>query len=123
MSMSEDVYKWLIAEFDSFQGGLTQDGFRAAYMYMFKSSGCDPETLWRDLTYMGYDRSLDLLYARTLILGFHSTVSLAGRLAGWQLGSQSGSQAGGRAGRQPFSGRGVWNVLGAIVLLLLVLLQ
>ena len=45
MSISDDVYNWLISEFDSFQGGLTQDGFRAAYMYMFKSSGCDPETI------------------------------------------------------------------------------
>ena len=59
-------------KFDSYNGGLTQDGFRAVYMYMFESSGADVETIWRDLIYMGYDRSLDLLYARTCMLAFHS---------------------------------------------------
>jgi len=76
-SMSDEVHKWLISQFDSYQGGLTQDGFRAAYMYMFESSGGDPETIWRDLMYMGYDRSLDLLYCRTVMLAFHSDRSFA----------------------------------------------
>lgn len=52
-TMQEEVYSWIMATFDSFQGGLTADGFRQAYMYMWESSGRDPETVWRDLIYMG----------------------------------------------------------------------
>jgi len=69
---SAQVYNWIMSTFDSYQGGLTADGFRQAYIYMWESSGRDPETIWRDLIYMGYDRNLNLLYARTCILAIHS---------------------------------------------------
>ena len=71
-SMQEEVYNWIVSTFDSTDGGLTADGFRQAYMFMWEASGRDPETLWRDLIYMGYDRNLNLLYARTCILSVHS---------------------------------------------------
>lgn len=41
-------------------------------MYMWEASGRDEETIWRDLIYMGYDRHLRLLFARTCILAIHS---------------------------------------------------
>ena len=41
-------------------------------MYMYETSGRDPETIWRDLIYMGYDKSLRLLYARTVVLAVHA---------------------------------------------------
>ena len=41
-------------------------------MYMYETSGRDPETIWRDLAYMGYDKSLRLLYARTVVLALHA---------------------------------------------------
>ena len=72
MSCASTSVEWLIDKFDSYNGGLTQDGFRQVYMYMFESSGADVETIWRHLIYMGYDRSLDLLDARTCMLAFHS---------------------------------------------------
>jgi len=39
-------------------GGLTRRGFRAAYMYMYKDSGGDASSVWRDLGFMGYHRQL-----------------------------------------------------------------
>jgi hypothetical protein len=35
--------------------GLTPEGFLAAYLYMYASSGGDPTTVWRDLGFLGYD--------------------------------------------------------------------
>ena len=70
--MQNEIYEWIMSTFDSFEGGLTADGFRQAYIYMWEQSGRDHETLWRDLVYMGYDRHLRLLFARTCILAIHS---------------------------------------------------
>mmetsp|Transcript_7350 Transcript_7350/g.13248 ORF Transcript_7350/g.13248 Transcript_7350/m.13248 type:complete len:822 (-) Transcript_7350:36-2501(-) len=71
-AMQDEVFDWIMQTFDSFEGGLTADGFRQCYMYMWEASGRDEETIWRDLIYMGYDRHLRLLFARTCILAIHS---------------------------------------------------
>lgn len=71
--LSEQVFRWLLEQFDSRGGGLTPEGFRAVYMYLFDTSDGDPETIWRDLIFMGYDRSLELVYARTCVVAFHAT--------------------------------------------------
>ena len=59
----DDVFQWLVTTFDAseYPRGLTPLGLRQCYMYMYETSGRDPETIWRDLMYMGYDKSLRLL--------------------------------------------------------------
>jgi len=70
--MTNEVYKWLIQNFDSRDGGITADGFVNCYYYMFQAGDEDPNVLWRDLRYMGYDNGLNLAGARTFVLSVHS---------------------------------------------------
>lgn len=70
--MVDEVYAWLIENFDSRDGGLTADGFVECYQYMFEASGNDQSVVWRDLHYMGYNNALDLSGARTFVLSVHA---------------------------------------------------
>jgi hypothetical protein len=53
-------------------GGLTADGLVECYKFMFVRSGCNENTIWRDLLYMGYDEQLNLINARTVVVSVHS---------------------------------------------------
>ena len=70
--MTDEVHKWIVQTFDSRDGGITADGFVECYYYMFEAGERDPEVLWRDLRYMGYDNALNLAGARTFVLSVHS---------------------------------------------------
>lgn len=39
----------------------------------FEAADKDPETVWRDLRYNGYDNGLNLAGARTFVVSVHST--------------------------------------------------
>mmetsp|Transcript_5084 Transcript_5084/g.14399 ORF Transcript_5084/g.14399 Transcript_5084/m.14399 type:complete len:841 (-) Transcript_5084:62-2584(-) len=69
--VSDEVFEWLVSTFDSADGGLTPDGFRQCYIYMWEQSGRNDETIWRDLIFHGYNRQLSLLFSRTVMLVIH----------------------------------------------------
>jgi len=62
----------ILAHFDSLDGALTKDGFRDWFMAYYKENGENMEEMWSAFEYMGYNRNLDLLYARSVILAIHS---------------------------------------------------
>ena len=39
---------------------------------MFEASGNDPETIWKDLKFMGYNNALELNRARTFVMSIHA---------------------------------------------------
>ena len=70
--LREAVFPWLLETFDSTDGGLTPDGFRDCYAFIWAAAGGDDEVVWRDLLYHGYSRRLELLYSRSVMLAVHA---------------------------------------------------
>jgi hypothetical protein len=96
--VTDAVYRWLLATFDSRAhgtngggggggggaaaraaaaavsgaGGLTPDGLVEAYKFMFEQGGNTEATVWRDLLFMGYDERLNLVNARVGVVSLHS---------------------------------------------------
>jgi len=70
--MPEEVYEWIVENFDCKDGALTEDGFIQIYTYLWQSGGRDPELIWRDLQYMGYDRALRRVRARSALIAIHA---------------------------------------------------
>ena len=75
--MDDAVYDWVMAHFDNRKGGITEDGFVALFQYMFEASGNDPETVWKDLKFMGYNNALELNRARTFVMSIHANHDIA----------------------------------------------
>jgi len=74
-AVDNKVFRWLVSNFDSREGGLSRQGFKDVQMYMYRASGFDDMTIWKDLIYLGYNQSLNLIDTEKLTVVCHSESS------------------------------------------------
>lgn len=71
-ALDVQIFNWMLKQFDSRDGGLSEQGFLQAQLYMCVESGCDEATLLNDLMFMGYSKQLQLIRSKSVVLAVHS---------------------------------------------------